>query len=84
MATVTISVVATSTVTTTKTVSGADLLRFIAAYRKIFNIPAATDAEVVQAWENFVFSEAKRAVRSVEDETAKESAISGGSEIVLT
>jgi hypothetical protein len=72
VATIKIEVVAgAQTTTNTKTVSGADLARFVAAYRKHAGTPAgATDAQVITAWSDAVFKQARNITRQAEADAA--------------
>jgi hypothetical protein len=54
-----------------KTVSGADLTRFVAAVRVAYNVPASfTDIQALQAWADFVFQQAVDTTRGVEQSVA--------------
>lgn len=71
MATIKIETVAgAQTVTTTKTISAGDLVRFIAAYKRFGRMAAgSTDSQVLTQWAEDVFKEARQITREVERET---------------
>jgi hypothetical protein len=80
MATVKIEVVAgPQTTTVLRTVTGPHLVRFITAYRGIMTTPGSpgpfTDEQVVTAWANQVFSEARDMVRQRETQAAVDTAV---------
>ena len=84
MATLSIQAAAGTTVTRTKTVSGADLLRLVAWYRAVTNEPVLTNDQIIGNWMDSVFAETKQRIRQYEDAVAMQSAQSGGSDISLT
>lgn len=84
MATVTITINATSTVQRSKTVSGADLLRFAAALRVTLGMPGAADDAVLLAWMDRVFADAKNTVRSVEQTSAATAAAGSVTDVTFS
>lgn len=76
MATITIQVVAgAQTYTSTRTVSGPHLVRFIAAYKRFLDAPASpsaglTDSQVVNSWASNVFSSVRDLVLQQETQAA--------------
>jgi hypothetical protein len=71
MATVKIEVVAGTTMTRLRTITGPDLIRFIAAYRLYASIdPAQTDTQVLETWADNVFQQAQNITRSTEQSAA--------------
>lgn len=85
MATITIQVnTGVGTVTRTKTVTGAHLLRLIAVYKVLLNLPSATDDQVLTAWADYVFADVRLRVLEAEQSTARQTANSGIAEIAMT
>jgi hypothetical protein len=70
-ATITIDAGVAGTMTDQKTISGADLTRFVAAVRVAYNVPASfTDIQALQVWADFVFQQARDTTRGVEQASA--------------
>lgn len=83
MPTANITITALSqTVGRTPTISGPDLVRFIAAHRALYNMPPpATDNDVIIAWANRVILNAQGVVRRYEELAALAAAASSTSDI---
>jgi hypothetical protein len=80
-------VVGASTYTVTKTVSNADLARFVTAVRSTYATaaePLATDALAAAKYFDQVYSGAKDLVRRVEKETAATNAANAVTDITIT
>lgn len=86
MATITISVnTGQGTMTRAKTVTGAHLVRAIAAMRVFLNRPAQdTDTQVLEAWADSVFQRTKERVRDVELVVAEAASKASVTDIELT
>lgn len=76
MATVTIEVVAgVDTMTRQRTVTGAHLVRFVDALRRMNSYaPEVTDLEVLEFWADSVFRDAKEITRN-QEQTAASAAV---------
>lgn len=73
MATATIIVDAglAGVMTRQRTVSGADLTRFVAAVRVAYNVPVSlTDIQALEMWADSVFQQARDTTRGVEQAVA--------------
>lgn len=80
-ATIQIDAGAAGTMTRQRTITGAHLTRFIAAVRVAYNVPVEkTDIEALEMWADFVFDQAKRTTKGVEQSVAT----AGVTDIVLS
>ncbi len=86
MATIQIEIIAGGdTFTVTKTITGAHLVRFIAAQKERLSLEdPVTDADIADAWARSVFKQARGEVHAFEHQLAVEVAGDGVEEIDLS
>jgi hypothetical protein len=86
MATMTIQIVAGGTTyTRSKTISGADLVRLIAAEKAGLDLPVnSTDQQVFDAWAEDLYRLEKARIRFAERRAAEAAAIAGTADITLS